>query len=150
MQDFMSQEGTYWLWHWSGRCFGYRQGDQLLAEDGQQLGRFIGERVFDRDGRYIGELREASESAGVQRLLTRLADLRLQHDGFAPARGERKSLPADREPLPLPAGYRRFPLASELKRHLAPATAAAPQPSVGASPAEPAPSAAKPTARIAE
>jgi|GEM_PF-777626 len=145
----MLQEGTNWLWHWSGRCFGYRQGDQLFAEDGQQLGRFIGERIFDRDGRYIGELRPVAESAGGRRLVTRLADIGLQHDGFVPARGERKALPADHAPLPMPAGCRRFPLASELKRHLSPVTAAAPQPSVGALPAEPAPSAAKPAARIA-
>lgn len=155
----MSQEGTHWLWHWSGRCFGYRQGDQLFAEDGQQLGRFIGERIFDRDGRYIGELRPVAESAGGRRLVTRLGDLGLQHDGFVPVRGERKALPADHAPLPMPTGYRRFPLASELKRHLSAVTAAAPQSSAvqssaAALPAEPAPatpasSVAKPAARIA-
>ncbi|HVI92108.1 MAG TPA: hypothetical protein VM659_27710 [Dongiaceae bacterium] len=143
----MSQQGTHWLWHWSGRCFGYRQGDRLLADDGQQLGRFVAERIFDRDGRYIGEIRAAGDGGEGRRLATRLADLALQHDGFEPVRGDRRVLPADQPPLPMPVGYRRFPLASELKRHFAPVPAPAARPADALQPSDAAP--AKPAARSA-
>lgn len=121
----MSQSGIHWLWHWSGRCFGYRQGDRLHAADGQQLGRFVGDRIFDQDGFYIGELRLAAAGGHERRLLTRLADTRLQHDGFKPVSGAHKTPPADRAAFPLPAECRGFPLAGDLKRLPAMAPAAA-------------------------
>lgn len=131
MLEWMSQHGIHWLWHWSGRCFGYRRGDRLHAEDGQQLGRFVGERIFDQDGFYIGELRLVAAGGHERRLVTSLADTCLQHDGFTPVDGGRKTLPPDRPPIPLPAACRRFPLAGELKRH----RAAAPDRTVASDPA---------------
>jgi hypothetical protein len=46
-----------WLWTWSGRSFGYREGDSLFAREGSEVGRFRDDEIFGPDGRYTGELR---------------------------------------------------------------------------------------------
>ena len=45
-----------WLWTWGGRCFGYRDGDDLWTYDGRHVGRFRGDEVYGSDGRYLGEV----------------------------------------------------------------------------------------------
>jgi hypothetical protein len=116
----MVQNRIQWLWLRDGRCFGYRQGDRLFADDGQQVGRFVGERIFNHDGVYIGVLHARSVHDPESRLVTRLADIGLQHDGFEPAWGEKRVPPHDHAELSLAPGYRAFPTASELKRHILP------------------------------
>jgi len=46
-----------WLWTWGGRCFGYRDEDDLWTHDGKHVGRFYEDEVYDPDGKYIGEIR---------------------------------------------------------------------------------------------
>ncbi len=45
-----------WLWTWGGRCFGYREGENLWTSDGKHVGRFWGEEVYGADGKYLGQL----------------------------------------------------------------------------------------------
>ena len=45
-----------WLWTWGGRCFGYREGDDLWTYNGRHVGKFVGDDVYGPDGRYLGEL----------------------------------------------------------------------------------------------
>jgi len=45
------------LFTWGGRCFGYRDGDDLWTHGGKHVGRFYGEEVYGSDGRYLGEQR---------------------------------------------------------------------------------------------
>jgi hypothetical protein len=49
-----------WLWTWGGKCFGYRDGDDLWTYDGQHVGRFHGDEIYGRDGRYLGEVMNES------------------------------------------------------------------------------------------
>lgn len=46
-----------WFWTWGGECFGYRNGDSLFTYFGREAGRFDGEEIYGRDGRYLGEIR---------------------------------------------------------------------------------------------
>jgi hypothetical protein len=39
--------------------FGYRSGDSLFTHDGKEVGRFHGDEIYRRDGRYLGELKNA-------------------------------------------------------------------------------------------
>ncbi len=45
-----------YLWTWSGRFFGYREGDLLYAKSGRCVGRFSGSEVYGANGKYLGEL----------------------------------------------------------------------------------------------
>ena len=45
-----------WLWTWGGRCFGYREGENLWTCDGKHVGKFWGEEVYGPDGQYLGQL----------------------------------------------------------------------------------------------
>jgi hypothetical protein len=45
-----------WLFTWDGKCFGYREGDNLWTHDGRHIGRFYGEEVYGQDGKYLGEI----------------------------------------------------------------------------------------------
>lgn len=47
------------LFTWGGRCFGYRDGDDLWTHEGKHIGKFYGDEVFGPDGSYLGELRNA-------------------------------------------------------------------------------------------
>ena len=44
-------------WTWSGTYFGYRRRDLLFTHRGKCVGRFSGQDVYGRDGRYLGEVR---------------------------------------------------------------------------------------------
>jgi len=47
-----------WYWTWGGRCFGYRNGDNLFTSNGTNIGYFNGEEVYAcTDGKYLGELK---------------------------------------------------------------------------------------------
>ncbi len=48
-----------YLWTWSGRFFGYREGDLLYAKSGRCVGRFSGSEVYGSNGKYLGELIES-------------------------------------------------------------------------------------------
>ncbi len=43
-------------WTWSGTYFGYRHDDLLFTHNGKCVGRFSGDEVYGRDGRYLGEV----------------------------------------------------------------------------------------------
>jgi hypothetical protein len=45
------------LYTWGGTYFGERDRDDLWTYDGRHVGRFWGHEVFDKRGRYIGELK---------------------------------------------------------------------------------------------
>jgi hypothetical protein len=55
------------LWTWSGRYFGYRNGNNLWTCEGKHVGEFRVVNVFGRDGRYMGEVPK-----GDTRLITNL------------------------------------------------------------------------------
>ncbi|MCK6599041.1 MAG: hypothetical protein L6Q37_11810 [Bdellovibrionaceae bacterium] len=45
-----------WLWTWKGKCFGYRDGQDLWTYDGKHVGKFYDNEVYGRDGSYLGEV----------------------------------------------------------------------------------------------
>lgn len=111
----VSDVPVQYLWLWDGAYFGYRWGEGLFTYRGLQVGRFAGQRIFAPSGRYLGEIRVAKEEG---RLLTRLVDTCLHHDGFKPVRQQHLSIRSARPALPMPPGFRRFPLVSELRHRL--------------------------------
>ena len=68
----------HWLWTWGGKCFGYRDGDDLWTYNGKHVGRFVGNSVFDPHGRYLGEIRSGN------RLITARNKAHLRSGSFAP------------------------------------------------------------------
>lgn len=66
-----------WLWTWSGRCFGYRDGDNLWTHDGRDIGRFHDDEVYGSDDRYLGEIIN-------NRLITNKSKKVQRRSGFAP------------------------------------------------------------------
>ena len=44
------------LWLWGGKYYGRRIGDHLIHQSGHCTGIFQADTVYDRDGRYLGEL----------------------------------------------------------------------------------------------
>lgn len=44
------------LWTWSGKYFGYRDGDDLRTYRGYHIGYFVDNDAFGLDGQYLGEV----------------------------------------------------------------------------------------------
>lgn len=90
------------LWTWSGVFFGYREGSDLVTFAGKRVGRFTGDEVYGRSGRYLGELVH-------QRLISHLG--KAAWTGPASLGGERSPCPAhaDAPGFPMPAGSADFP-----------------------------------------
>jgi hypothetical protein len=42
---------------WSGEYYGRREGDHLIHRSGRCTGIFVGDEIYDADGRYLGEVR---------------------------------------------------------------------------------------------
>lgn len=70
-----------WFWTWGGECFGYRNGDSLFTYFGREAGRFDGEEIYGRDGRYLGEIRNNN------RLITKVSRKNRVRGSFAPRTG---------------------------------------------------------------
>jgi hypothetical protein len=45
-----------WYWTWSGKCFGYRDGDALRTYYGKHVGNFVGDIIYGTNGKYLGEV----------------------------------------------------------------------------------------------
>lgn len=44
------------LWTWSGKYFGYLEGDSLWTYNGKHVGQLQGKEIYGQDGRYLGEI----------------------------------------------------------------------------------------------
>ena len=44
-------------WAWGGKYIGHRSGDYLYSKNGEPLGYYTGNDIFDFNGKYIGEVR---------------------------------------------------------------------------------------------
>jgi len=95
-----------WLWTWGGKCFGYRDSDDLWTSDGKHVGRFHGEEIYGRDGRYLGEL------LNDNRLITHRSKSSWRKAGFSPY-GRRGAYAryANYAGYAMYAGYSDFPSA---------------------------------------
>jgi sporulation protein YlmC with PRC-barrel domain len=67
-----------WFWTWGGKCFGYRDGDNLWTHNGYHIGKFRGDNVYDRDGRYLGEIKSDN------RLITNKSKKNVVSSSFTP------------------------------------------------------------------
>ncbi|HEY4128040.1 MAG TPA: hypothetical protein VGN70_08360 [Gammaproteobacteria bacterium] len=56
-----------WTWTWSGKSFGYWDGEDLWTHLGKHVGRRVGDHIHAPNGRYIGEV------MGNERLATNKA-----------------------------------------------------------------------------
>lgn len=97
-----------WLWTWDGRCFGYRDGDDLWTHDGKHVGRFHSDEIYAPNGRYIGELRSGN------RLITNKNKKSKRLSSFAP-HGQRVGYAkyVDYVGYVMIAGYEEFPKLEE-------------------------------------
>ncbi|MFC3229159.1 hypothetical protein ACFOGJ_18075 [Marinibaculum pumilum] len=92
------------LWTWSGRSFGYRDGDNLWTQDGRHVGRFKGDEVYGPDGRYLGELKNDN------RLIRNRSKHCLRRSGFFPSGRRMEGLSyANYVGYVMYAGYEDFP-----------------------------------------
>ena len=93
-----------WLWSWSGRCVGYREGVDLWISTGGHIGRFVEDVIYAPDGRYLGEL-------ATGRLIQKAARSMSRRTSFAP-KPMRAPLtrPADYAAHPIPDDYEDFPM----------------------------------------
>jgi hypothetical protein len=98
-----------WFWTWGGECFGYREGDQLFAYHGLQVGEFHGEEVYGRDGRYLGEV--MSEN----RLITHRGKKGWRQSSFTPVRYGSYARYANYVAYVMYAGYEDFPSPDDFK-----------------------------------
>ncbi len=48
------------LWTWSGKYFGYLNGNELRTHDGRCVERFYGDEVYDSNGYYLGEIKNGN------------------------------------------------------------------------------------------
>ncbi len=93
-----------WLWTRGGKCFGYRDGDDLRTYYGHHVGRFSGDTVYDRHGRYLGEIRSGN------RLIRRKSGSSVRGFSFTPwAKGAAYAKYADYAGYAMYAGYEDFP-----------------------------------------
>jgi len=93
-----------WTWTWSGRSFGYWDGNDLWTYSGKHVGRRLDTDIFGPNGWYIGELMSNG------RLVRNKSKAGQTSPGFVPlnAREAQKRL-ADNEGQPLYPGYDDFP-----------------------------------------
>lgn len=99
----MLRQMTRWMWLWGGKCFGYRSRNSLFTFHGLHIGSFRGNVIFAADGTYLGEVFHE------KRLITKVSNKCLQHDGFSPSLGKGKDSRKNAPSLPFPKGYEDFP-----------------------------------------
>lgn len=98
------------MWTWAGELFGYRDGDDLFADHGKQVGKFYGDEIYDAEGKYLGELMNGHH------LVVRSLSFRRRQLGFEPKQrpdlsGFVRHQGYARSPGPeLNAGFQDFPL----------------------------------------
>jgi len=93
-----------WFWTWGGRCFGYRDVDDLWTYDGRHVGSFRDNEVYACDGRYLGEIMSGN------RLITNKSKKSCRRGSFTP-HGRRAGYAkyADYTGYAMYAGFEDFP-----------------------------------------
>lgn len=100
-----------WFWTWSGKCFGYRDGNDLRTFEGYHIGLFQGEEVYACDGRYLGEV------MNDQFLITCCSKKNWRSNSFAPyAKYAGYAKYADYAGYAMYAGYEDFPPPESFRR----------------------------------
>jgi hypothetical protein len=95
-----------WLWTWSGKSFGYREGDRLFTLEGLEAGRFVGREVYGPDGSYLGEVGPGDDAVA---LATNLYKRDRTQAPFVPTLADPRP-PRPAQPVrPFYAGYEDFP-----------------------------------------
>ena len=92
-----------WFWTWGGKCFGYREGDQLFAYHGLQVGIFHDDEVYGADGRYLGDV------MNKDRLITDRGKKNWRQSSFSPVRYGGYARYANYVGYAMYAGHEDFP-----------------------------------------
>ena len=94
-----------WTWTWTGRFFGYWDGDDLWTHHGKHVGRRQGVEIYGPNGRYIGE------TLGSRRLAVNKAKAAHLGTAFVPqAPRQKQQVQADLDSFPLYKGFEDFRL----------------------------------------
>jgi hypothetical protein len=91
-----------WLWTWGGKCFGYRDGDNLYTYGGRHAGRFHEDEVYGTDGRYLGEVMSG-------RLITNRSKKSWRKSGFGQQNRGGYAKYADYSGYSMYSGHEDFP-----------------------------------------
>jgi hypothetical protein len=91
-----------WFWTCAGKALVYREGEGLFTSDGTQIGHFLGDEIYGRDGNYLGEV------ASSGRLVTQLNKTRWQRSGFFPTTSKNLLPPEDVESESVSSGFKDF------------------------------------------
>jgi len=94
--------GIDWFWTCAGKALAYRETDALFSCEGKQIGRFLGDEIYGRDGNYLGEV------ARTGRLITKLSKLRWRRSGFFPSNSRSIDPPPDMMAETISAGFKDF------------------------------------------
>jgi len=100
-----------WMWTWSGKCFGYREGDYLYTLEGLTVGRFVGREVYGADGQYLGETGPGEDSMA---LVTNMYKKSQKQQGFVPKLADPKVARSEQPLRPFYTGHEDFPTAAQL------------------------------------
>jgi len=71
-------DAVNWTWTWTGRFFGYWDGNDLWTYHGKHVGRRHGLEIYAPNGRYLGE------TLGNKRLAVNKAKVALLRTSFVP------------------------------------------------------------------
>ncbi len=92
-----------WFWTWSGKSFGYRNGDNLFTASGHHVGYFDGDEIYAcSDGLYLGEVKN-------NRLITNLQKSNRRKSSRATIAGSSYVDHVDYVGNVMYAGYEDFP-----------------------------------------
>jgi len=93
----------HWLWKYSGKCFGYRDGKDLWTVSGRHVGKFSGREIYGPDGQYLGETDDGRLFRRVKPRFHRYPTFTVYSERTAATK--QPDLPAK----PPPDGYKDFP-----------------------------------------
>lgn len=96
------------IWTHGGKFFGYRHGNSLFTYQGLEVGRFDGDVIYGRDGRYLGEVMGG-------RLISHRGKGSWRGYSFSPSRIGGATKYANYVGYVMYAGYEDFPAPEEFR-----------------------------------
>jgi len=98
----LEADSVRWTWTWTGRFFGYWDGDDLWTYRGKHVGRRHGLEIYGPNGRYLGEMLG-------KRMATNKAKAAQVGPSFMPlAPREARLVQAEQDSFPLYTGFDDF------------------------------------------
>ncbi|CZW71775.1 4-fold beta flower protein [Enterobacter hormaechei] len=95
------------VWTWGGTFFGYIANGKLYTHRGKHVGKIVGEEIFDRNGNYLGEMRNG------KRLITNKSKTNKRSSSFSPVNAGSCAKYVNYVGYVMYVGYKDFPSPEE-------------------------------------